>query len=90
MEQFLYTVWLQDHGLLPEDQDHEYPACLLIEAHDLNEAKEWGDFLASSQSGVGPQNHTVLRSDVQVPEDIPPTVPLVHYRTIPSWETLGW
>ena len=48
MIEYLYTVWLRDSSLPADSQDHEYPACIIIEAPSVNAATEWGDHLARS------------------------------------------
>ncbi len=40
---YIYTAWLRDNNSKPEDQDFEFPACLVIKAKSDSMAKEWGD-----------------------------------------------
>lgn len=48
MARFVYTVWFRDRAFPPDDQDHEWPACLVVEAGDAVQALSWGDHLARS------------------------------------------
>lgn len=43
-----YTVWFRNLLLDPndpEDQDYEWPACIIIEAQSCEQAIEWGNHL---------------------------------------------
>ena len=43
MRRYVYTAWCRDTCISPDDQDHEWPACLIIEAETAEEAFSWGD-----------------------------------------------
>ena len=47
MSNYVYVCWFRDHTLLPEDQDYEGPACILISADSDSAALSWGDHLAA-------------------------------------------
>ena len=46
MPRFLYTAWFRDPATDPDDQDHEWPACMYVTADTLEAARNWGDVLA--------------------------------------------
>lgn len=46
MTRFLYTAWFRDTTADPDEQDYEWPAGILIEAADAEEALAWGDVLS--------------------------------------------
>lgn len=47
---YLYTAWFRDHCASPEDEDFEWPACLVVVSPTEAGAKTWGDHLAHSFS----------------------------------------
>lgn len=59
---YVYTVWLRNHGLPPDDPDYEWPACFIVEGMDGASAKGWADYL--SERYASRNNSLVLRSDV--------------------------
>ncbi|HEY3545333.1 MAG TPA: hypothetical protein VGK17_04485 [Propionicimonas sp.] len=42
----LYTAWLTDPQLPPDDEDREWPACFIVVAADQESARQRGDHLA--------------------------------------------
>lgn len=61
----MYTLWIKDLSDKMDEQGYEYPACIIIEADDLNSAKEWGDKLALNLSKKKPENE-ILSSKIEV------------------------
>lgn len=64
MTAFMYYAWFQDQRLPPDDQDHEWPACFIVEADSADEALAWGDHLAKSYS-TRTSEYVFLRSGVE-------------------------
>ncbi len=64
MSEYLYTVWLRDASLRSEDQDHEFPACIVIRARRAEHARAWGDHLAKSLCSRRPEM-TFLHSSLE-------------------------
>src|SRR3546814_20556456 len=50
MSEFLYSAWFVDENALPNDQDREWVACILIDADCADAAKSWGDSLAHDRA----------------------------------------
>ena len=50
MRRYVYTAWFRDTCISPDDQVHEWPACLIIQAEAAEEALSWGDRLARAFS----------------------------------------
>ena len=44
--EYVYTVWFRDTSAEPDDQDREWPACIVIDADRIDDATAWGDHLA--------------------------------------------
>ena len=55
MSEYLYTVWFRDASLRSNDQDHEFPACIVIRAKRADRARAWGDHLAESLGSRRPE-----------------------------------
>lgn len=66
--EFVYVAWLRDSTLGETDQDHEYPAVVLIHATDVSAAKSWGDELYSRVIAEQRQL-TLIRSEMQSRHD---------------------
>jgi hypothetical protein len=47
MMRFVYTAWFRNPRFPSDDQDHEWPACFLIDAVEADRARIWGDHLSS-------------------------------------------
>jgi hypothetical protein len=89
---FVYTAWFRNPQFLPDEQDHEWPACFVIEAPDGAGAKAWGDHLAADYARRTDQ--PFLSSSVEPLEgeegpatDALPHVPYGHEATD---EEIGW
>jgi hypothetical protein len=95
MSKFVYTVWFRNNSLPKEDQDYEWPACLVIHVSLKAEAQEWGDFLAGRKCENDPEVEFV-RSEVLLPGDQCfhnvkwDEIPSVVYGEEASDEKLGW
>lgn len=46
---YLYRAWLRDNALHSDEQDHEWPACILIDAEMKEKAIERGNQLANKR-----------------------------------------
>jgi hypothetical protein len=46
MANYVYVCWLRDNTSQTDEQDHEWPAVILIEAASGTAALAWGDHLA--------------------------------------------
>jgi hypothetical protein len=71
-----YAAWFRDGKAMPDDEDYEWVAVMVIEAETPESAKDWGDHLARSYSNRNP-DETFLRSDVEMLSDS-------------QWETGNW
>jgi len=93
MIQYMYTVWLRDRLADKNEQDYEYPVCIIIEAENETLAKQWGDKLSSDFSNRYHENE-ILKSKI---EDIDKyknqeltSVPLIKYGYKATDEEIGW
>ena len=50
MSEYLYSAWFVDKAALPDDQDREWVACILIHAASAEAARSWGDSLAQDRA----------------------------------------
>jgi len=91
--EFVYTVWFRDTSLSPDDQDFEWPACIVIEADSLADSTEWGDHLSRRFAADRP-NERIVRSESEVIEsyaDLDLTsAPRIKYGQEASDVELGW
>jgi hypothetical protein len=86
---FLYTVWLRDDTLLPEDEDHEWPCCFVIVAGSEAEALAWGDHLATDYCARC--TCTFLRSHAEpVAAGVSGSLPRVPSGVTMSDDAIGW
>lgn len=89
---FVYTVWFRDPRLPTDDQDHEWPACFVVEAASVAEAATWGDRIASTYSVHSGQQ--MLSSSVESFENTEllgkQELPVVPYGHEPSEDEIGW
>ncbi len=75
--QFIYTVWLRDRSLPPDDQDYEWPACFIVDAVSPSAAHEWGDHLAQQYANtrrlgfVSSRTEAVGETDLMGVEKLP-------------------
>jgi hypothetical protein len=90
MPRFVYTVWFRDTTLPPEDQDHEWPACLVIDATTTALALAWGDHLAKDFARRR-TDEEFLSSSI-VPEDSVNSgqLPVISYGQPASDDEIGW
>ncbi len=63
---YVFTVWLTEPTLPPDDIDYQWPACFLIDAQSETSAKEWGDHLSLQYAMK--RGGTVIRSDIEALE----------------------
>ena len=70
--EYVYTAWFRDTDLDPDDQDYEWPACMVIDAPGRSEATELGDHHAERLSSNRP-NQQFLRSGSE---------PIEHYAKV--------
>lgn len=89
---YVYAVWFSDDSLVPEDQDAEWVACILIAAEAPDEALAWGDRLAADYCARRPVNR-VVRSSV-TPEDAAEgdvaSLPSIRVGDLATDEFIGW
>lgn len=85
-------MWFRDSRLQPDDQDHQWPACFIIDALTAGDAASWGDQL--SQDYVWRTGLQRLSSSAESAEtaDVAglnqlPIIPFGHYATDAE---LGW
>ena len=63
--EFIYTAWFRNTALEKEDQDHEWPACIIVDAEKSSDALSWGNHLAKSYSDRS-ATEIFLRSDCEI------------------------
>ncbi len=89
---FIYCAWFRDAALPADDQDHEWPACFIIEASDGEVALRWGNHLAvayARRSGTlsffkgEVQDHCVSEGDLS-------GLPIIPEGYEPSDSEIGW
>jgi hypothetical protein len=90
MPRFVYTVWFRDRTLPSDDQDHEWPACFIIDATTTALAQAWGDHLAKDYA-MQREDEEFLSSSV-VADDSSDTalLPVVAYGEVASDAKIGW
>jgi hypothetical protein len=95
MGQYVYAGWFKDNVSDPGDQDHEWVACLLIEAETVADAQAWGDHLAKRMCARR-TNEEFLWSEVRTPDDTLYVgtdisgLPVVQYGVEETDEQIGW
>ena len=90
MSRYLYTVWFRDHSMLPDDQDYEWPACILIVAASPDDARHWGDHLAARYCRERPDCQFLNSSAEPEPAGDPGHTPVVGFGEEASDEVIGW
>lgn len=89
----LYTAWFRNTLFRPDEQDHEWPACIVIDANTLEDAKAWGDHLAKQFSDRSPSEqflHSVAKPiEDNADVDIQST-PRIKYGYNATDEEIGW
>lgn len=83
----VYTAWLRDLSAQPDDQDYEFPACLLIDAETAEAAQAWGDHLAEKRCARGDLHF--LWSEAEF-ADVPPDLPLIRDGEDAPDAQIGW
>ena len=75
---------------MPEDEDYEWVACLLIEADSFEKAKEWGDKLSINYCGRNSENEFV-KSNVELytKSDLS-NLPFIKYGEEALDSKIGW
>jgi hypothetical protein len=83
----VYTAWLRDLSAQPDDQNYEFPACLLIDAETAEAAQAWGDHLAQKRCARG--DLYFLWSEAEL-TNVPPDLPLIlDGQDVPD-AVIGW
>jgi hypothetical protein len=89
---FVYTAWFRNPALPPDDQDHEWPACFIIDAASASLAQAWGDHLAQGYARRGDEQF--LSSAVELLEGSTlgdtGSLPRFAYGYDASDEEVGW
>ena len=83
----VYTAWLRNLAARPDDQDYEFPACILIDAQSPDAAQAWGDNLAQQRCARGDLHF--LWSEAEF-ADVPPDLPLIRDGQEASDALIGW
>ncbi len=96
MNRYLYTAWFRNPSLPVDDQDHEWPACMLIDAPSEPDAIAWGDRLArrhSDRSGevfLSSSLEPPIAADTGVPLTPDDGLPLVVAGFDATDAEIGW
>lgn len=83
-------VWFKDASEPPDEQDHEWPACIFIAATDETDAQRWGDYLAARFCRSHPNNeflHSYIDRDASGCLD---QVPRIQVGDEATDEVIGW
>lgn len=88
MPDYQYVVWFRDHLSSPDDQEREWPACLVVAAESEREALAWGDQLARDYCRRNPDEE-FLRSYLDS-EVWPQGEPRVMAGEVVPDEVIGW
>jgi hypothetical protein len=91
--EFTYTAWFKNTALEQEDQDHEWPACIIIDADTSSDALSWGDHLAKRFSERS-ATEIFLRSSCEIVDcsvylDFN-SVPRIRYGYEAKDDEIGW
>jgi hypothetical protein len=94
MAEFLYSAWFVDETALPDDQDREWVACILIDADCADTAKSWGDSLAQVRATHN-SSERFLWSSIEDKTSLPEATDLLNVPRIEaglpvSNEKIGW
>lgn len=68
MSAFVYTGWFRNTHAAPQDEDHEWCACFVIEAADDAAARAWGERLSRDFSRRH-EGEVFLNSEIEGPVD---------------------
>jgi len=89
MADYAYVCWFRNHEMVPEDQDYEWPACILITAASESAALSWGDHLAAKYCR-GHKSCEILRSSIDPDQWVAVHAPRLAVGEEASDEALGW
>ena len=89
MTDYVYVCWFRDHTVVPEDQDYEWPACILITADSGWAALSWGDQLATRYCR-NRKSCEFLRSYIDPDQYTEGTLPRIAAGQVASDEDIGW
>jgi hypothetical protein len=94
MAEFLYSAWFVDESALPDDQDSEWVACILIDADCADAAKSCGDSLAQARATRNFSERFVSSSiedkaSLSAATDLS-SVPRIEAGRLASNEEIGW
>jgi hypothetical protein len=89
---YVYTVWFRDPSLPEDDQDHEWPACFVIDGDTESSARLWGDRLSLRYAGETGNEMMHSNTESFDASELPgidklPIVPMGHDATD---EEIGW
>lgn len=83
----VYTAWLRNLAARPDDQDYEFPACILIDSDSPEAAQVWGDHLAQKRCTRGDLHFVWSEAEFT---DVPPDLPLVRDGEDAPDSLIGW
>jgi len=91
----MYVAWFRNSRLPPEDQDAEWPACIVIRAPSAGDAKAWGDRLARDMCSRNPEESLMwsrvdLRDDPLYSEQHWAEGPEIAFGQWASDQEIGW
>ncbi len=87
----VYTVWLRNDDMSPEQSDYEWPACFVIEAGSAEGAKDWGDRLAQAHAAA--RGEELVSSKIEIWSPSTPGLdrrPVVTEGHEPLDAEIGW
>jgi hypothetical protein len=89
--EYIYTAWFRDPDAHPEDQDYEWPACILIKSEGIGDAQQWGDVIARGRSQRKPPA-IFLHSTIEegVGKDYIDSLPVISFGELPTDAEIGW
>jgi hypothetical protein len=89
---YVYTVWMRDLSVLPDDPDYEWPACFIVDGATEQTAKQWADRLAATYATT--HNQCVIGSTIEAlaTSTLPgaDTLPAVEEGEDAPDEKIGW
>ena len=90
---YLYTVWFRDNSVPKDDQDYEWPACIIINAKTESNALIWGNHLAkkySKETSSLDMLWSKVESVFEYSECDLSTTPIIEYGYEASNSEIGW
>ena len=92
LNDYVYTGWFRDNNVEVDDQDYEFPVCIIIKAQNDFMAKEWGDKIAKKYVG-GNSNIEFFKSEISTTKDYKDCnldrIPVFNYGYEPTDEEIG-